>query len=517
MLPLSRDYTDHDFDSLRARLLSCMKSVFPTWTDDQAGDFGTILLEAQPFVGDVLAFNLDAAAREAKWGTATQMRSLLRLAKQIAYSPKGASAATTSETITATGLLANVTLPTGTIIKTQGVSPVSFQMLADLTLTPGAPSGDVDVENSATVSTPFSPTGDPNQVQILGQTPYLSGSLVVTSTQGTWTQVANFLSSRSSDLHYTVFVDATDTATVTFGDGVSGAIPIGTTTFVYKTGGGATGMVDAGAISQIQGTFYDTLGNRVTLSATNAAATIGGEEKETVSTIKVRAPSFIRAGNRTVSREDFETRGRAAAGVGRSLMLTRTEDPSIDPNTGKLWVVPPGLGFLTPTIRSNIAAQFVLYPYAPTFVLSVEDPFYLDVSITATIYLQGSAKASTVKAAIIASLVSWFALTTTDLSGNVIDNPTSAFGYYIQDPDGNPVGSLSYSDLFTVVERTVGVRKIGGNPEDFLLSSILTKVGGGTPVQTSVHADLLLNNQEYPRFLGASAIVLTNGDTGATL
>jgi hypothetical protein len=75
-------------------------------------------------VGDVALFNLDAAAFEAKWGTAAQMRSIPRLAKQIAY---GATAVTTTEAMSAVGLLANVPIPAGTIIKTK--AGVAFQTL----------------------------------------------------------------------------------------------------------------------------------------------------------------------------------------------------------------------------------------------------------------------------------------------------------------------------------------------------------------------------------------------------
>ncbi len=33
LLPDSVDYTDRDFDSIRARLIALLKSVFPDWTD----------------------------------------------------------------------------------------------------------------------------------------------------------------------------------------------------------------------------------------------------------------------------------------------------------------------------------------------------------------------------------------------------------------------------------------------------------------------------------------------------
>ena len=44
-IPASVDYTDRDFDSLRARLIALVKSVFPDWSDFDVASFGNVLLE----------------------------------------------------------------------------------------------------------------------------------------------------------------------------------------------------------------------------------------------------------------------------------------------------------------------------------------------------------------------------------------------------------------------------------------------------------------------------------------
>ena len=143
LLPRSQDYTDRDFDSLRTRLISRIKAVpnFSGWTDFQAADFGTLLLESFCFVGDVLGFNQDAASREAKWGTATQMRSLLRLCKQIGYLPAGQQPAQTAVTISAKGLQADVTIPAGCVVTPKGTPDIPFRTLIEVVLTPAAQAG----------------------------------------------------------------------------------------------------------------------------------------------------------------------------------------------------------------------------------------------------------------------------------------------------------------------------------------------------------------------------------------
>jgi len=516
VLPRSLDYTDKDFDSLRARFISLIKSVpnFAGWTDFSPTDPGTYLVEAACFIGDILAFNMDANGREAKWGTASQRRSLLRLAKQIAYKPLGASAGRAVVTVTVTGHSADVTYSHGSIIKTKSLPSVDFQTLTDLVLTVTTPTNTVEVENSTNCSETYSATLAANQKYTLRQSPYLEGSLQFSTAEGDWDEVVDFLKSKASSRHYTVDVDSEGVATLTFGDGVVGAIPSGEAALSYKIGGGLAGKVEAGAICDPQGTFYDALGDPVTITATNADRAVGADDPETVASIKVRAPATLKLGNRTVSREDFETVARGVTGVGRALMLAKAQDPAVDHNCGALWIVPTGLGFLTPSIRTAITTAFVTYPYGPSFALDVFDPWYLDVTVAARVYLGGSSIPALVKADILKNLQAWFALTTTDADGNVVDNPNVNFGYYVQDVYGDPVGSLALSDLFNVIRDTAGVRKIGGNPEDFQLSSARVKTSGSTVVQTSGYHDLTIMPREFPRF---AALTLVNGDTGETL
>ena len=57
--PSRLDFTDKDFDALRARLVSLATSAFPDWTDYDVASFGNLLLELQAYVGDVITFYLD--------------------------------------------------------------------------------------------------------------------------------------------------------------------------------------------------------------------------------------------------------------------------------------------------------------------------------------------------------------------------------------------------------------------------------------------------------------------------
>lgn len=84
------DYTDKDFDALRARLVALVRSVFPDWSDFDTASFGTVLLELYAFVGDVLTFYQDNLARESRLVTATQRKNVIALARMFGYRLHGA-------------------------------------------------------------------------------------------------------------------------------------------------------------------------------------------------------------------------------------------------------------------------------------------------------------------------------------------------------------------------------------------------------------------------------------------
>lgn len=84
-LPESIDYTDKDFDALRARLIALIKCHFPDWTDFDVASFGNLLVELYAYVGDVPTFYQDNLARESPLVTATQRKSVMALAKMLGY------------------------------------------------------------------------------------------------------------------------------------------------------------------------------------------------------------------------------------------------------------------------------------------------------------------------------------------------------------------------------------------------------------------------------------------------
>jgi hypothetical protein len=361
IIPPNSDYTSKDFEALKKRLESLLRSVFPTWTDHQLINFGNILEEMFCFVGDVLSFNQDANARESRFLSVTQRRNLLALVKLIDYQPSLASAATVDQVFVFTDLVADVNLLAGQIIKTEGESPIEFQLLSAATATVAAPTVTVSAEHSKTEEQVEQGSGEADQAITLSETPFFDIVSVVGDSSGEWTQVDNFLSSGPTDQHFAVKLDNNDKATLIFGNGTAGAMPSDVLTITYKVGGGAVGNVAAASLTKVDGGLLDVNGDPVTFTTTNPLAAAGGADRETLDQIKANAPASIRNPRTSVSREDFEdhaTSPTLVSGITRALMLTHDENSTISDNAGRLYVVPAGdAGPLSPGFVSSREAS----------------------------------------------------------------------------------------------------------------------------------------------------------------
>lgn len=493
------DYTDVDFDSLRVRLFALVRSVFPDWTDEQVTNFGNLLVELFAHVGDVIGYNLDRQANEARIVTATQRRSLIGLAKLVGFEVPGATAASVDETFTIGSAVAgDVVFPAGTVVRTSDVSaPVSFQLLADVTIPAGLTSAVGTVEHSENAAELFTSTGLADQEIALGSTPYLDNSALISAANGVYTQVDNFLSSTGSDLHYVVVVDQNDRARVRFGDGVNGAIPIGTINAAYKTGGGSAGIVAANAIKVLDGTWTDAYGTVVQVTVSNPLKSSGGAPRMSNAAIKQRAPASVRAPVNSIAREDFVINAKRLGNVARALMLTSNEDPNISENSGKLSIIPVGGGFPSGLLKQQVKDQVtIVYPCPLTFQLDVVDPVYKAVNIEARVYRKPGFSVATVKAAVLAALSTWFVVQNEDGS----DNENVDFGANYIEADGDVSPALPWSDVFNVIRDATGVRKLSPASNGLLLNG--------------VRADVALDPKEFPTL---GTVLLIDGDSGVEM
>lgn len=502
MLPTSTDYTDKDFDSLRVRLISLVRSVFPTWTDFNVANFGNIILEMFAFTGDVLLYYQDNQAQESRISTAQLRRSMIGLAKLVGYELPGASAATALLTVQfAAPPVGSITIAAGDKFSTLEITdPVVFQVLTSVVITAGSDPATaiVEVENSTTVEQSFTSNNLPNQSYLLTEAPFVDDSEVVAAGNGAYTKVTSFLDSLPTDRHYTVTVDENSRATLVFGNGVNGAIPTGLIDVLYKTGGGTAGNVEPDTIRKALQSYTDSLGNPVQIALiTNAESASGGAPPQSIEAARQQIPRATRVLNRSVAREDFEINAERISGVARALMLTSNELASIPENTGILYVVPEGGGTPSPSLKAAVLTQVTeTYPCTLTFSPSVEDAQYLTVNVQATVFLRAGQVPSIVAARIRANLVEFFQITNADGT----KNENVDFGANYLNADGALVPEIAFSDVYNVIRDTTGVRKIGDTPGSLLLND--------------EPSDLAIEVFQFP-ILGT--VTLVNGDTGGPL
>jgi hypothetical protein len=79
------DYTARDFWGFRRALLDFASERYPSWQDRLEADVGVMLAEVMSALGDEFAYSQDRIGREAYLESATQRRSLRRLARLVDY------------------------------------------------------------------------------------------------------------------------------------------------------------------------------------------------------------------------------------------------------------------------------------------------------------------------------------------------------------------------------------------------------------------------------------------------
>jgi hypothetical protein len=315
---------------------------------------------------------------------------------------------------------------------------------------------------------------------------------------GAWRVRRSLLRSGPTDKHVMVRVDQTDKATVYFGNGTLGKIPNQAITFTYEYGGGVAGRVAAGALTTIEGSITSYEGRQVSLAVSNAAPSSGGERRETVNEARINGPASLAATTRTITREDFEARGRQA-GAGRALMMTTDEDPAIDDNTGRIYLVSSTGGAVSQAvIDETIRLYTSVYPKLTGFRVSVNSATFRPMNIRAVVFPQEGLSPAVVRGNIEASLAALFAPLNTDGTPNEFVN----FGFYFRDQNDLQAvePAVAFSDVYNAVRDSVGVRKMSAIYGDFTIN--------GTT------GDVTILDYEFP-ILGE--VIVINARTGLAI
>ncbi len=329
------DYTNRDYVSIRADLLNRASVVLPEWTSRDSSDFGMLFVDLVSYMGDILHYYVDQAARESFLETATKRSSLLAIASLLDYIPHGRTSARTSIVLNATNSLATdvspILIPANTkftanpLVETaESVIFTSNQAIAfNSTGTPVVGYTTYAKTVPATVgltegeffTETFTSNGQISQKYTLAKTGVVKESIVVTVAEGvsgasvSYSQTTRLIENTNADKVYVVILEANDNVVLQFGNGIHGKIPStnAVVTITYRKSRGAAGNVEANSVnafyslSNAFGPTYDG----ITITP-NTIRAFGGSNAESITSLKANIPTSFRSQDRAVSLQDYE-------------------------------------------------------------------------------------------------------------------------------------------------------------------------------------------------------------------
>lgn len=399
------DYTNKDYQALRAAMLALATEKLPEWTDHSANDLGVVLLELFAYMGDILLYYQDRIANESYLDTAVERQSIVNLLRLIGYELRPSTPASADLTLLfkqdATG---TVTVPKGAMFQTTAKAtgePIGFQFIRE--------DQDIDLDSLDRVEEDYTNPDDGNtykrllstlpvvQVdaavssEILGSSdgsvgqrfrlrrkPVIEDQLELYVDEGNgwrlWQRRDSLLSSLANDPHYCVRREEGEVTYVELGDGRHGKIPgqgRNNITATYRVGGGSRGNVPA-----------KTIVKKVTpitsLAAVfNAEPATGGADAEASQEAVLRGPQLFKAQERAVTADDYEAHAKAF-GVGKARARPANW------NRVELFVAPVGGGQPTDTLKEDLRNYFEDRRIMTT-LLDIRDPSYVNVCIAGTL------------------------------------------------------------------------------------------------------------------------------------
>lgn len=207
--------------------------------------------------------------------------------------------------------------------------------------------------------------------------------VTLSSSSGVWTPAIDLLESSAYDQDFVVETEENGIATLRFGDGELGALPVSGMSATYRVGNGTSGNVGAESITNIPISGISTVRNPI--------AAQGGVDPETIAQVVDYAPQAFRVQQRAVTDADYETIVQGYPGVSQAESTRRwtgswqTIFLSVNLADGQT---------MDSTTESAIAAYVSPYQLAG-YDLQVEPPVFVPLLIAFTVcvapgYLQTS-------------------------------------------------------------------------------------------------------------------------------
>lgn len=424
------DYTSRDYVAVRADMIRIIQARLRHWRADSDADFGVALVEAFAYACDVLHYYLDRVGTEAYLSTAVQRESLYSIASMFNYTPRSAQPSAVKLDFTNT-TPNDIVLPAGTrcqasINTGSGTVLKNFELMAEYVI-----GGTPEISYEATVTKDIPATegrtyseetigissGYARQQYVLPRSSVISNSvsIITEMTNGVineWVEVSDLADSYPGDRHFQTIRQTDNSTVVRFGNGARGSIPPQHSAIkaTYRVGGGTLGNVSEHTITTVvEPILYG-------VSVTNPLAASGGQDAESLDSIRINAAKSFRARDRAVTLEDYEILVEAlpyaakAKAVGNSGSSVTVYACPIDDGTGK---PAASADFLT-DVRNHLLNRSMA-----GVSITVLGPAWVGIYIEMTAYCNASAYQTAVETEIRTRVAERYAFARRDFNGRV--------------------------------------------------------------------------------------------------
>ena len=410
-MPLA-NFSNLDFDEVKTTLQDYLKSNSNFTDYDFEGSNLSSILDVLAYNTYITSYNANMITNEVFIDTATLRENIVSLARNVGYvpRPRQAARATVSFFVNTSGINpapATLTLKKGPVAAASapfGGQSFVFSILTDITVPVYngiAEFNDVEVFEGTLLTQTFTYSSRvPNQKFILPNVGVDTDLITVSvrpneaSTTETKYSVQNSLFDVNSDSKVYYLQEIEDERyQIFFGDGIFGKeLEDGnfiTIDYITSAGDAANGLSSfnfAGRIQYTRNTQSYTISSGISLMTTGLSAS-GGEEIESVESVRKFAPRIYSSQNRAVTSNDYES-------LIPSRIYPETESISvfggedlIPPQFGKVFIsIKPRTGdFLPSLIKEKIKLKLKKYAVAG-IVPEILDLKYLYIEVNTKIY-----------------------------------------------------------------------------------------------------------------------------------
>ena len=406
------NFTNLDFDQIKTTLRDYLRANSNFTDYDFEGSNLSSILDVLAYNTYITSYNANMVANEVFIDSATLRENVVALARNIGYIPRSRTAARAAvsffvDTTNITPTPASITLKKGTVATTSstfGNDSFTFSILEDITVpvVNGIASfNEISVYEGTVINSNFTYSSqNPNQKFILDNSGIDTKLLKVSvkNNQGSTSTVKYSYQDSLFDIDSTsnvFFLQEIEDERyeLIFGDGVFGKeLEEGnyiTASYIVTSGDSANGVSQLTYGGSLQytrnGVTYDVTSG-ISLLNTELISS-GGEEIESVESIRKFAPRIYASQNRALTSNDYETLIPAKIYPETESISVFGGEELVPPQYGKVFIsIKPRFGdFLPNLIKENIKLKLKKYAVAG-IVPEILDLKYLYVEINSKVY-----------------------------------------------------------------------------------------------------------------------------------